>query len=190
MLTYSINCCIKSNRHCNVRLKRLITRLSELPEKRFRYPWEIKVIFAALFWSLKHAALFKTTHSFQHHSKTDNLYFWCLTVRNTSKKSMILFWWCSFKEATSEDWSITCSCSHESLRPVRLLVSLGRKAQDLVGDQTVGISSPLTMTQMKWSNLSKGIKEWKRIVELKVSQKETSHDKRIQSRSKKVQLLH
>ncbi len=87
MLTCNINCCIKSNRHCNVRLKRLITGISELPEKRFRYPWEIQVIFTALFWSLKHAGLFNTTHSFQHHSKTDNLYFLCLTVRNIRKRT-------------------------------------------------------------------------------------------------------
>lgn len=113
MLTYSINCCIKSNRHCNVRLKRLITRLSELPEKRFRYPWEIKVIFAALFWSLKHAALFKTTHSFQHHSKTDNLYFWCLTVRNTRKKnSRVKSLWFCFDGALSKKPHLKTEVSH------------------------------------------------------------------------------
>ncbi len=113
VLTCSINCCIKSNRHCNVRLKRLITGISELPEKIFRYPWEIQVIFTALFWSLKHAGLFKTTHSFQHHSKTDNLYFLCLTVRNIRKKnSRVKSLWFCFDGALSKKPHLQTEVSH------------------------------------------------------------------------------
>lgn len=94
----SINSCIKSYRHCNVFLKRLITRLIRTSRKEIKIPMRNKSVICSPFLKSETLLPFSTRLTIlQHHSKTDNQFVFSSDSQKhkekelKGKKSMILF---------------------------------------------------------------------------------------------------